>query len=329
MGPEPAASLPEREGEWQLGEPDWIYEFDPIDVAADGPDRFRDLAFEFGFDEDKWIEAVELLPGDSSVLHHFILWADARGKQGQRDWLAGWAAGLPPLLGDFHYHPTGRATTDRSRLGIHFADPAEVKKEFMNLWVANGTFEIPAGHPNYEAKADYVFPQDVKIVTLTPHMHYRGKDIKYTAYLPEGTERELLAVSRYDFNWQTGYQFDEPLDLPAGTRLEVVAHWDNSADNPNNPDPTANVRWGDDSSDEMLIGFVDYFVTEGRSPQTQGLVMAKLAELAQSQPGQAWLFDVPRGPGGSMVPSALLLPRGRQARWLVCSGRNHADGVCR
>jgi len=201
-------------------------------------------------------------------------------------------------------------------------DPDEVEKELINLWVMNSTFKIPAGDPNHEARAQHVFTQDVLVRSLAPHMHYRGKDMKYTAHLPDGTSRELLSVGRYDFNWQTFYEFEEPVALPTGTRIEVVAHWDNSADNPNNPDPTIDVTWGTDSTDEMLIGFVDYVTAEGVSPKPASPVIGKLAELAQTHPGQAWRFDVEREPGKGPEPTAILLPReqGTTGGWFVQFG---------
>ncbi len=336
-GDEPKHEVPAREGEWALGEPDFVFEFDSFDVAADGPDRFKVIPIPTTFDEDKWIKAVELLPGDPKVVHHFILWRADEAGQAQDAWMSGWAAGAPPnefpegtarllpagrsLLGDFHYHPYGEATTDKTKIGIHFAEPEEIEKELTNLWVLNASFEIPAGDPNYEAKASYVFPQDVRIFSLTPHMHYRGKDMTYTAYFPDGTERELLSVSRYDFNWQLNYDFAEPVGIPAGTKVEVVAHWDNSTGNAANPDPAKDVRWGPESNDEMLIGFVDYVVKDGVSPKEISLVIGKLAELAEEFPGEVWRFDIQRTPGQPPEPSAVHLPRnGASGGWYVQMG---------
>ncbi len=336
-GEEPVYEPPARNGEWAFGEPDWVYEFDPFDVAADGPDEFAVIPVATGFEDDRWIRAVEIQPGDREVVHHFILWRAAPGSDVQDAWIDAWAAGAGPtefpagaarllpagrsLLGDFHYHPNGTATTDRTRIGIWFADPDDVEKELINLWVMNSTFKIPAGDSNYQAQAQHVFTEDVVIRSLAPHMHYRGKDMKYTAFLPTGEEKELLSVSRYDFNWQTGYSFVEPVALPAGTRMEVVAHWDNSADNPHNPDPTVDVTWGTESTDEMLIGFVDYVAAEGKSPRPASPVIAKLAELATTHPGQAWRFDVEREPGKGLEPTAMLLPRdGAPGGWFVQFG---------
>ena len=327
----------DTEGEWKLGEPDWVIDFEPTAVTADGPDQFRILPIATDFGEDRWIKSVEVLPGDPEVVHHFILWRADESNQMQEAWMSGWAAGaeadefpagtarlLPAgrsLVGDFHYHPSGRATEDRTRVGIRFASADEIEKEFTNLWILNATFKIPAGDPNYEAKASYVFPQDARILSLAPHMHYRGKDMSYTAHFPDGSQRELLRVSNYDFNWQGGYEFVEPVEVPAGTRVEVLAHWDNSADNPHNPDPSVDVSWGTDSTDEMLIGFVDYVVDEGVSPKPVSLVIGKLAELAEAHPGQVWRLDSPRTPGGEPETMAIHLPKdGANGGWYVQFG---------
>lgn len=271
-GDEPVYEAPRRDGEWVYGDPDWIFEFDPVVVSADGPDQFVDVPIP-GFAEDKWIKKIQILPGDGKAVHHFILWrTDENGNQD--GWIDGWAANtvanefpegtarfMPAgrrMIGDFHYHPYGEETTVKSKIGLWFIEPEEVEKELVNLWIMNVMFRIPAGDPNYESRAEHTFEEAVLIRSLTPHMHYRGKDMKYTAHYPDGSEKELLSVSRYDFNWQTNYAFVEPIPLPAGTRVEVVAHWDNSADNLDNPDPTRDVGFGVESTDEMLIGFVDY-----------------------------------------------------------------------
>jgi mono/diheme cytochrome c family protein len=331
--PEPP---PLPSSEWTLGEPDWVIEFDPFEVAADGPDRFLQIPVDTGFEEDRWISAIEVLPGEKQVVHHFLLWQANESSTGQESLLGGWAAGanqepLPAgtgrlvkkgrqLIGDFHYHPSGQAATDRTRVGIHFADAAEVEKELVNLWILNAEFAIPPGDPDYGASASYVFPQDVRVLSLTPHMHYRGKDMTYTATYPDGREETLLRVSRYDFNWQTGYEFAEPVAIPAGTRIDVEAHWDNSAANPANPDPTKTVTWGTQSTDEMLIGFVDYVVDQGISPQPVSLVLGKLAELAETHPGRVWRVDIQREPGKGPEPSAVHLPLQGQGGWYVQLG---------
>jgi hypothetical protein len=116
-------------------------------------------------------------------------------------------------------------------------------------------FQIPPGADNHEVKGVTTLQQDTKLVAMMPHMHMRGKDMTYIAHYPDGRSETLLSVPKYDFNWQITYDLAEPKVLPKGTRIEVIAHFDNSAKNLFNPDPTATVRWGDQTWEEMMIGF--------------------------------------------------------------------------
>jgi hypothetical protein len=336
-GDQPPLPEPADPGAWRMGEPDWVWEFDEVAVSADGPDQFAVVPITNPFGEDRWITGIEVIPGDPAVVHHFILWRADESNHNQESWMSGWAAGAPQtffpegtarflpagrsMLGDFHYHPSGEATTDKTRVGFHFAKAEEVEKELVNLWILNAEFKIPAGDPNYRADASHTFTEDVRILSLAPHMHYRGKDMSYTAVLPDGTSKELLRVSNYDFAWQTGYDFVEPVDLPAGSRIDVVAHWDNSPENPDNPDPTKDVTFGTDSTDEMLIGFADYVVQKGRQPQLASPVIAKLIELSGKYPGEVWRIDTRRTPGGDPEPMAIHLPKnGNPGGWYVKFG---------
>lgn len=123
--------------------------------------------------------------------------------------------------------------------------------------VPNTTFVIPPGHPNYEVTAKTVFQQDTHFSQLFLHLHVRGKDVMFKAIYPDGNEEVLLRVPKYDFNWQTSYELATPKFMPRGTTLVVVAHFDNSTGNPNNPDATAEVRWGDQTWEEMLVGYYE------------------------------------------------------------------------
>ncbi len=300
--PEPP---PVPTGEWRLGEPDLIVTFEEVEIPADGPDQFRDLVARVALKEDKWITAVEILPGDPAVVHHVITYKmkgfDFDPTQG---WIGGWAAGLDPmtfpegtgrlfprgsnLIADMHYHPSGTATKDSTRIGLHFLDK-EPAKELTNIWVMNDTFKIPAGAENHEVRVSKKFWQAGKIMSFTPHMHYRGKDFTYTAKYPDGTEEVLFAVDKYDFNWQTAYELKEPISIPAGTVVECVAHYNNSASNAANPDPTIDVTFGDESYDEMMIGFLDFIVDEGTRPMTPFEIRSKMIpELASLHPGDVY-----------------------------------------
>jgi mono/diheme cytochrome c family protein len=328
---------PTVEAEWTLGQPDKILEIDPVEIAADGPDQFVQRIIPTGFDTDRFVTAIEILPGDRQVVHHVLLWMANEAGNAPQAMLGGWAAGATPnvmpegtgrlvkkghpLIFDMHYHPYGKATTDKTRIGIHLAKADQkIEKEFVNLWVMNADFKIAAGDPNAEATSTHTFNEDVRILTLTPHMHYRGKDFKFTATWPDGTSKELLKVSKYDFNWQTGYDFVEPLDLPAGSRIDCVAHWDNSKENPANPDYTRDITFGTASTDEMMIGFVDYVVKEGVSPKPMSPVLAKLREFAEKYPGAVWRVDVPLQPGKPAEPTAVHVPKEGVGGWYVAMG---------
>ncbi len=323
-------------GEWILGEPDFVVNFDEVALPATGSDQFHNLVGKTDFPEDKWITGIEIQPGDSKVVHHVILW---QGQQGNPNgWIGAWAAGadpetLPegtarllkqgqPIVGDMHYHLYGEETKDRTRVGLHFADKKDVEKELVNLWVMNAEFRIPAGDPNYEATSTFTFGQDSTILTLTPHMHYRGKDFSYTLTLPDGTKKDLLKVSRYDFNWQTGYEFEQPVDAPKGSKIDCVAHWDNSTNNPHNPDPTKDITFGPESYDEMMIGFVDYVVKDGVSPKpdtTANPVLAKMQELAAAHPGEIFKVMIQQSEA-KLEESAMHLPKTGDGGWFVKIG---------
>jgi hypothetical protein len=151
-----------------------------------------------------------------------------------------------------HYTPNGKtAVRDRTRIGLTLAR-APPPKRFYSAVVNSAKWEIPPGDPNYEGHARLTFGEPVELVFVQPHMHVRGKDMTVRLVYPTGESEILLSVPHYDFNWQIIYYLASPLHLPQGTKVEVTAHWDNSANNQRNPDPTQKVRWGNQSSDEML-----------------------------------------------------------------------------
>src|SRR5581483_5866364 len=132
------------------------------------------------------------------------------------------------------------------------------RSEVKTKGIANYVLRIPPGEGNHKVTSAATFPKEATLWALLPHMHLRGKSFEYRAVYPDGKKEVLLTVPRYDFGWQASYLLEQPLRLPAGTRIECTAHFDNSKDNPNNPDPSATVRWGDQTWHEMMIGFVDY-----------------------------------------------------------------------
>ena len=163
------------------------------------------------------------------------------------------------LVFQVHYTTNGKPGRDRSRIGLIFAkEPPQ--HEVRTGLITNAVFAIPPGAPNHEVAAEATFSEDVKIYSLHPHMHLRGKDMTYTATYPDGRKEILLRVPKYDFGWQTDYALAQPLLLPKGTKVHVAAHFDNSPANRANPDPKATVRWGDQTWEEMMIGFFTYTV---------------------------------------------------------------------
>jgi hypothetical protein len=186
------------------------------------------------------------------------------------DFLVGYAPGQPPevlspgqaklikagsdIVFEVHYTPNGKTTTDRTRLGIVFAKEPP-KERVMTLSASNGTFKIPPQDPNYRVDASFEVLQDLKLSGLHPHMHTRGKDFEYRLVYPNGETKTLLRVPAYNWRWQLWYTLAEPIELPKGTKIECTAHFDNSPNNPENPDPTKTVIWGQQNWDEMMVGF--------------------------------------------------------------------------
>ena len=270
----PRSDMPDipvfKEG-WRLGEPDYIIDLDAIDVPAEGPDFFPNIDVQVDLPEDKWIRAVEIRPGNRKALHHLVafLGGGASSATAIPDFLAVWAVGTSPavypegtgrkvskdaqLRMNMHFHTYGEAVTDRTRIGLYFADE-EPKKAINGQFAGTVNFRIPAYDNDYRVDSRYLVDEDIQLISFFPHMHTRGKSMKYTATYPDGTQEILLNVPKYDFNWQWFYYPEEPITLPEGTVLDIEAHYDNSSGNPNNPDPSIDVTFGDDTYSEMMFG---------------------------------------------------------------------------
>ncbi len=276
---------PEFEIGWQMGKPDVVIPMSkrPYKVPATGVIPYQYYEVDPGFTEDKWVQAAECRIGNRAVVHHIIVGikqGDSAATHGQIDseWLTATAPGAPPLRLDdgyaklipkgaklifqMHYTPCGTEQEDLSSVGFKFADPAQVRKSVGTREVVNRRFRIPPHADNHEVNARYRFRQDALILSLFPHMHVRGKSFRYTAHYPNGQTEILLDIPEYDFNWQNGYKLREPKLMPAGTVLHCVAHFDNSANNFANPDPAKTVRWGDQTWDEMMIGYFDMVLAD-------------------------------------------------------------------
>ncbi|HEX4000803.1 MAG TPA: redoxin domain-containing protein [Pirellulales bacterium] len=264
---------------WTIGKPDVVFELPrEVTVPASGTVPYQYFETPTNFKQDMWVQAAEARPGNRAAVHHIIaFYRDPNGSKHRIEdqWIAGTAPGdmalvLPPGVGrripagativwQVHYTPTGKEEKDRSQLGLIFCKgPEPPKYNVATHGIGNHRFLIPPGDANFEVDAEMKLPQDVTILSFMPHMHLRGKDFLYRAVYPDGHSETLLSVPRYSFAWQSNYRCAKPIHLPKGTRLECVAHFDNSADNPANPDPTKAIRWGDQTWDEMMIGYVDY-----------------------------------------------------------------------
>jgi hypothetical protein len=160
------------------------------------------------------------------------------------------------LVWEMHYTATGKEEKDRSQYAFKFHKSPPTREAKM-VGVMNPRFKIPAGDPNHKVLSRFSAPYDVELLSFAPHMHLRGKDFEYKAIYPDGRQEVLMSMPQYDFNWQTGYGLRQPLRLPKGTVIECTAHFDNSAGNPHNPDPKKDVTWGDQTWQEMMIGFID------------------------------------------------------------------------
>lgn len=268
-----------REGWFMDEEPDqviWMHP-EPVGVKAAGVEDYRHYVVDPGFTEDKWVRLAECLPGNRAVVHHIIVYIkspDALDSNiGEHELLVGFAPGTRPfvapegwarripagskLIFEMYYTPIGTPQTDRSRLGLKFMDEKDVTHHLWTTNAINTRLDIPPHDPAHEVTARSTFRRDVQLLSMFPHMHMRGKSFRYELVYPDGRQEVLLDVPRYDFNWQTSFVLAEPKSIPKGTEMICTAVFDNSEDNLANPDPTKRVNWGQQTWDEMMIGWHD------------------------------------------------------------------------
>jgi peroxiredoxin len=293
---------------WQIGQPDLVVYMSeqPANIPAKGEVRYQYYQVDPGFKEDKWVIAAECRPGNRAVVHHIILGIAQMNGRGRNvgdvhsEWLTATAPGARPLvLNDghaklipagsklvfqMHYTPNGTPQTDRSSVGFIFTDAKNVKHQVGTDQASFRGLRIPAGEANYKVDALHPFSRDMNLLALFPHMHLRGKAFRYTAVYPDGKEEILLDIPRYDFAWQNAYEFAEPKFMPRGSRLRCEAVFDNSKDNLANPDPTSTVRWGDQTWEEMMIGYFDATPAVSQSFASKPSRAKQFEELAAKQP---------------------------------------------
>jgi hypothetical protein len=274
-----AADLPEPRkyptSRFTIGEPDHIiYMPKEFNVPADGVVDYQYFMIDEEVKEDMWVQRAEAVM-DTPAVHHIILFIIPPGKDPResREILAGSAPGDLPLvleegvalkvekgsrfMIEMHYTPIGKEVTDRSYIGLKFAE-GPVEKELRGNPLGKQDFAIAPNDANYTEIAEFMVKEDIEVLSFAPHMHFRGKSWKSTAIYPDGREEILLNVPKYDFNWQGVYRYDKKPLLPKGTKLICEAVWDNSSGNPFNPDPSQTVHYGEQTWEEMMFGFIQY-----------------------------------------------------------------------
>ncbi|MDE3197892.1 MAG: cytochrome c [Acidobacteriota bacterium] len=294
--PKDAHSGPKFIEGWNIPQPDAVLQMpQPFKVPADGKVDYQYIVLPTKFTEDKWVQMAETRPTNRAVVHHMVVFIRTPDSKWLRDAKPGipfqpppenlenisggdseiltiYTPGIVPdvyqpgqaklikagsdLILQAHYTPNGKDAEDATRIGLVFAKEPPTER-IRTISAAPTDFVIPPGDPDYPVVGNIRFRGPARIVSFFPHMHLRGRDFEYRAIYPNGETATLLKVPHYDFNWQLAYKPAGDLEIPAGTRIECTAHFDNSPNNPNNPDPKASVRFGEQSWEEMAIGFLD------------------------------------------------------------------------
>ena len=292
---------------WAMGKPDAIVQIpDTFRVPAQGVVQYKYSYAKTNFDSDKWVSAMEIRPTAAKVVHHVIVFLEEPGRKAMNDptrkpgdpvagggidgFFAATAPGSPAtsfpvgaakklpkgawLKFQIHYQPNGLEQVDQTRIGLQFADDSTAVngkfEEVESKSAFNTRFVIPPGDPNYQVIASTTFRRPGTLLSLFPHTHLRGKAWKIELMMPDSSKSLLLDVPRYDFNWQTFYSFKAPVRIEPGMRLIATAWYDNSKDNPFNPDFTKSVRFGEQTFEEMMIGYFDWIpdVVKPAAPKT-------------------------------------------------------------
>ncbi|MEZ4794982.1 MAG: redoxin domain-containing protein [Flavobacteriaceae bacterium] len=286
-GPDPMASLHFDDKEWKRGTPDTIIILNKEQIPSQGVIPYRYQKIDLKLPRDTWIEGLEIQPGNAKVMHHILINNKTPGSpipildRKPRKWIDNFIAlggmGDQPirypdstgvllkkdsqLIVQIHYTPTGKPEEDQTRIGLYYSK-AVPKKVMHSFATANLDFTIPPFGQNIHLIARDTLTKPIKLHYMVPHMHYRGKSIQVRALFPDGNTQTLVSVPDYNFNWQRLYVPEPPIALPKGTIVEVEGIYDNSFQNPFNPDPERELHYGIQSTDEMLIGFFNYTFDE-------------------------------------------------------------------
>jgi hypothetical protein len=283
---------------WNIAPPDAVLTMPkPMAIPASGDVAYQYIILPTHFKEDKWISMSEIRPSNRAVVHHAVAYVRPPNSKWLRNepvgvpftedslsaassftisdillvyapgslpdqWQEGFAKFIPAgsdIVLQMHYTTNGHATSDQTRIGLVFARE-KPKKRVITVQLTNDMFSIPPGEDNYRVEVHGSIPNDALLLSFFPHMHLRGKSFEYNIVAPHGRIRTLLRIPHYDFFWQLSYRLATPIPLKAGTILQAVATFDNSKNNPHNPDPTATVEWGEQTWAEMMVGFFDVAV---------------------------------------------------------------------
>lgn len=287
--PDPLAQLTWPETEWAFGEPDMILDVPPQEIPATGVLDYIHTQVPIPLEQDRWLKASQYLPGDRTVLHHTlnaVIGPDEDpsgssflgGGDPNEASIQAYIPGAQPAMEEpntggllkagstlalqLHYTTNGKETVDQSRIGLWFYPEDEVPEERMSgrcacIFTPTWT-NIPPHDPNFEQRSTITLEQDAYLYSFLPHMHFRGKYMRFEAHYPDGSVEDLLNIAKYNYNWQMSYKLKDPKFVPAGTEIVAIGAFDNSEQNPNNPDPSRSVPWGQQSWDEMFFGAVSW-----------------------------------------------------------------------
>jgi hypothetical protein len=268
--------LPEK---WPMGTPDQIVKVETQTIPASGTVDYRYLVVGNPFGRDVWLRAAVVSPGNPRVVHHVLVFNATsftdvlQIRAGLGGYFAAFVPGMDQgeypagtgkllkknafMVFQMHYTVTGQPETDQTEVGLYLANGIP-GKELRTAAAYTTSFTIPPGNPEYAGRAEFQMPRDGLVYEFSPHMHYRGRSFRFEAVYPDNRREVLLNVPFYRFDWQTLYRLAEPKRLPAGTKIITTGTWDNSSRNPYNPDPSASVRFGEQSWEEMFIGYFNW-----------------------------------------------------------------------
>lgn len=320
--------------DWEIGTPDVVFQIpEALKVKATGKMPYQNVVVRTDIEEDRWVEALEVRPTNREVVHHVLVFvvpkerleaAEANARRGRDntdgDFLAVYVPGnnvlrFPPGMAkllpagsglhfQIHYTPNGTATEDQTRVGLKFARQTP-EHQVRVAAIINTGFHIPPGDSHYEVRAKLPVLLDAKLMAFMPHMHVRGQSYRFDVMYPDGTVKPLLDVPRYDFNWQLQYRLREPLSIPAGSQLLATAWYDNSTNNPANPDPTREVKWGPQTDEEMMLGYFEFYA-EAQKPGEK----LSLPQLITKDSGASLVFNgLDKNHDGKITPDESPSPK--------------------